>query len=354
MRTCLRKRHSCLRNCTSPATRDRNSCRMSSLVKAHEFFGQMQREDCTFRLLNSNIGADDTVLRGTFSKTTVRSGLTVHYSDVTNLCDLHTEAESAPHLGVKLFFQGGVSASIGDQDIPMPHRAENSDRWIPSATLFHQQERELFRRRAAVGDRVRKLTIKIFPEWLESGDVFADASAQGLKRFTATRLAARSWSPSASLVALATQAIKPSGFEPYLARLYMESRTLGIVAEAFSLLAGTPPPAHSARLSAAENKRLRRAEELLNNSRVAPSVEELATEIGVSVNTLQRLFHTAHRTTVFHYIRKLKLEQARTALENEGVTIAQAAYLAGYTSPANFATAFKRQHGFSPRDARSR
>ncbi len=142
---------------------------MSSLVKAHEFFGQMQREDCTFRLLNSNIGADDTVLRGTFSKTTVRSGLTVHYSDVTNLCDLHTEAESAPHLGVKLFFQGGVSASIGDQDIPMPHRAENSDRWIPSATLFHQQERELFRRRAAVGDRVRKLTIKIFPEWLEFG-----------------------------------------------------------------------------------------------------------------------------------------------------------------------------------------
>ncbi|HEY0120777.1 MAG TPA: AraC family transcriptional regulator, partial [Rhizobium sp.] len=210
---------------------------MSSLVKAHEFFGQMQRENQTFRLLNSNIGTDDTVLRGTFSKTTVRNGLTVHYSDVTNLCDLHTEAESAPHLGIKLFFQGGVSASIGDQDIPMPHRLENSDRWIPSATLFHQQERELFRRRAAIGDRVRKLTIKIFPEWLESGDVFGDASAQGLKLFTSTRLAARSWNPSASLVALATQAIKPPSFEPYLARLYMESRTLGIVAEAFSLLA---------------------------------------------------------------------------------------------------------------------
>lgn len=327
---------------------------MSSLVKAHEFFGQMQKEDQAFRLLNSNIGADDTVLRGTFRKTTVRDGLTVHYSDVTNLCDLHTEAESAPHLGIKLFFQGGVSASIGDQDIPMPRQLENSDRWIPSATLFHQQERELFRRRAAIGDRVRKLTIKIFPEWLESGDIFGDASAQGLKRFTSTRLAARSWSPSASLLALAMQAIRPPSFEPYLARLYMESRTLGIVAEAFSLLAGMPStPASGARLSAAENKHLRRAEELLNNSRVAPSLEELAAEVGVSVNTLQRLFHAAYGTTVFHYIRRLKLEQARTALENEGVTIAQAAYLAGYTSPANFATAFKRQYGFSPKDARS-
>lgn len=337
------------------ATSDGNTYRMSSLVKAHEFFGQMQRENQAFRLLNSNIGANDTVLRGTFSKTTIRNGLTVHYSDVTNLCDLYTEAESAPHLGIKLFFQGGVSASIADQNIPMPHRAENSDRWIPSATLFYQQERELFRRRAAIGDRVRKLTIKIFPEWLESGDVFGDASARGLKLFTSTRLAAHSWSPSASLVALATQAIKPPGFEPYLARLYMESRTLGIIAEAFSLLAGmhsasTP----GARLSAIESKRLRRAEELLKNSDTPPSVEELAAEVGVSINTLQRLFHAAHRTTVFHYIRKLKMEQARKALENEGLTIAQAAYLAGYTSPANFATAFKRIYAFSPKEARLR
>ncbi|WP_244619200.1 helix-turn-helix domain-containing protein [Rhizobium sp. 18055] len=339
----------------APAPRYGNNHWMSSLVKAHEFFGQMQTENQTFRLLNSNIGAGDTVLHGTFSKTTIRNGLTAHYSDVTNLCDLHTEAESAPHLGIKLFFQGGVSASIGNQDIPMPHRLENSDHWIPSATLFYQQEQELFRRRATVGDRLRKLTIKIFPEWLESGDVFGDAGAHSLKLFTSTRLAARSWRPSAQLVALATQAIKPPPLEPYLKRLYMESRALGIIAEAFSLLVDRrPTPALATSLSASENKRLRRAEELLRNCDSPPSLDELAVEAGVSVNTLQRLFHAAHGMTVFHYVRALKLGQARTALENDGVTIAQAAYLAGYTSPANFATAFKRLHGFSPREARSR
>jgi hypothetical protein len=43
----------------------------------------------------------------------------VHCSDVINLCDLSTETEMQPHLGIRLFFHGGVAASIGDRDIPM-------------------------------------------------------------------------------------------------------------------------------------------------------------------------------------------------------------------------------------------
>jgi AraC-like DNA-binding protein len=57
---------------------------------------------------------------------------------------------------------------------------------------------------------------------------------------------------------------------------------------------------------------------------------------------------------VFHYVRKIKLDQARVALETGKLTIAQAAFVAGYSSAANFATAFRRVFGFSPKDARSR
>ncbi|MCO5732812.1 AraC family transcriptional regulator [Rhizobium sp. SSA_523] len=328
---------------------------MTSTIKAHDFFSQMQKENKAFRLVKSNIGADETVLCGTFSRTTIRDGLTIHYSDVTSVCDLDTEAESAPHLGIKLFFQGGVSARIGDQAIPMPCRTEHPARWIPSATLFHQQETELFRHRASIGDRISKLKIKILPEWLESGDVFGDARAQGLKLFTSARLAALTWKPSETLVSLATQVVRPPDCEPYLARLYVESRVISIIAEAFSLLTAKPVvPERSATLSVVECKRLRRAEALLKDSPTPPSVEALAIEVGVSVNTLQRLFHAAHHTTVFHYIRKLKMEQARKALEDGELTIAQAAYMAGYASPANFATAFKRMYALSPRQARLR
>jgi AraC-like DNA-binding protein len=39
---------------------------------------------------------------------------------------------------------------------------------------------------------------------------------------------------------------------------------------------------------------------------------------------------------------------AREALERDGMSVAQAAYIAGYTSAANFATAFRRFFGTTP------
>lgn len=324
---------------------------MNSLVTAHELFDQMEAGNRAFRLVNSNIDSDQTVLRGKFTKTNIRAGLSIHYSDITNLCDFKTETEAPPHLGIKLFFQGGVAASIGDQNIPMPRYLRG--RWIPSATLFHQKEKELFRRHAAPGDRVRKLTVKILPGWLESGDVFADASAIGLRDFMSGKLSSRSWVPSPSLLALADQTISPPVLEPHLHRLYVESRVLGIIGEAFALLVEGKTTADArGNLSAIERRRLLRAEEFLRSTPDFLSVDEIAAKTGVSVNTLQRLFHAAYGTTVFHYVRRQKLEQARVALENEGLTIAQAAYVAGYNSPANFSTAFKRQYGFTPKKAR--
>jgi AraC-like DNA-binding protein len=325
---------------------------MSSLVKANDFFGQMQDANRSFRLLDSNIGAGEHLLKGTFSRTEIRQGLSVHHSDLVNLCDLQTKTEAPPHLGIKLFFQGGVVASIGKLDIPMPLRQAKGG-WVPSATLFHQKEPELFQRQAGAGDRVRKLTIKILPEWLDSGDVFGDASASGLRRFTMQALAARSWTPSRSILALAEQVIRPPVFVPHLMRLYMESRVLGIIAEAFSLLSDETSSRNGrAALTSTERSRLVRAEEMLQSMKDAPSLQVIATKVGVSINTLQRLFQAGHGTTVYNYVRMQKLEQARLALETEGLSVAQAAFIAGYNSAANFSTAFKRRYGFTPKQSR--
>ena len=44
---------------------------------------------------------------------------------------------------------------------------------------------------------------------------------------------------------------------------------------------------------------------------------------------------------------------ARDAMERDGISVAEAAYDAGYSSPANFSTAFKRMFGLSPREAKT-
>lgn len=56
--------------------------------------------------------------------------------------------------------------------------------------------------------------------------------------------------------------------------------------------------------------------------------------------------------TVFAYIRGERLAKACAALERTGVTIAEAAYAAGYADPANFTVAFKRLYGVSPKHRR--
>jgi AraC-like DNA-binding protein len=82
-----------------------------------------------------------------------------------------------------------------------------------------------------------------------------------------------------------------------------------------------------------------------------PTLAELAKSGGVSQSKMRRLFQMAHGCSVLSYVRKVRLEQARAGLENNLMTVAEAAYLAGYGSPENFSTAFRRQHGISPSEA---
>ncbi|WP_246767099.1 helix-turn-helix domain-containing protein, partial [Bordetella pertussis] len=53
-------------------------------------------------------------------------------------------------------------------------------------------------------------------------------------------------------------------------------------------------------------------------------------------------------------LRGARLTRARLGLERDGLSVAQAACLAGYTSAANFATAFRRAFGVTPGQLRAR
>ncbi|RAH98427.1 hypothetical protein DLJ53_27450 [Acuticoccus sediminis] len=83
-------------------------------------------------------------------------------------------------------------------------------------------------------------------------------------------------------------------------------------------------------------------------------LEDVARAVGASVSTLQRLFHAVHGASIYGVVRERRLVEARLALEGGSLSITEAAERAGYRSPANFATAFKRQFGVSPSDVARR
>ncbi|MFC3216921.1 helix-turn-helix transcriptional regulator [Comamonas sp. JC664] len=111
----------------------------------------------------------------------------------------------------------------------------------------------------------------------------------------------------------------------------------------------------AARLLPREHQRLRELHAFLASGQAdALSMDAIARQAGVNASTLQRQFRSVYGTTVFEFLRECRLQRARQALERDGITVGQAALLAGYTSAANFATAYRRRFGLAPKLARVR
>lgn len=93
----------------------------------------------------------------------------------------------------------------------------------------------------------------------------------------------------------------------------------------------------------------------LIDSGLARSVTQtdLAQHLGISLSNLQRRFRGQYGEALGHYIRRYYLGMARDALIRNQATVETAAELAGYTSAPNFATAFRREFGITPRDCRA-
>lgn len=83
------------------------------------------------------------------------------------------------------------------------------------------------------------------------------------------------------------------------------------------------------------------------------TIEELAGHAGLGAKTFSTHFKQEFGTSVIEFLRNRRLEQAREALLHQNVSVTDAAFLAGYRSPANFATAFRRRFGHSPRATRA-
>jgi AraC-like DNA-binding protein len=78
------------------------------------------------------------------------------------------------------------------------------------------------------------------------------------------------------------------------------------------------------------------------------SLTDLADEVGLSVSGLKTKFREIYGKPVFQYLREVRMICARHGIEQEGWTVQQAAFFAGYKHPENFSTAFQKIFGVLP------
>ena len=78
------------------------------------------------------------------------------------------------------------------------------------------------------------------------------------------------------------------------------------------------------------------------------SLTELAKKVGSNTCTLKKGFKEIFGTSIYNYWKVLRLQEAKTILCNEQITVKEVSRRIGYRSPENFTSAFKKQFGVSP------
>ena len=285
----------------------------------------------------------------------LRPGLQLHTDDARDQRDLTAQTEITAGLRIVLLLEGAVDVSYGSRRVALSGTTGDA-----TALMVSVAERDQFTRHVRKGGYARRVNLGLGWDWLSQaagGD--GAVSSAALNDFKHQHLAMQAWKVSQRTMVIAEQIVRPPLFEPLLQNLYVESRVLELVAEALGALhrhpSAHPPPAAPSALRPQEHRRMRELREFLATGQADQmSLDDIAHHVGTNANTLQRQFRASHGTTVFDYLRECRLQRARQVLERDGLTVGQAAMVAGYTSAANFATAYKRRFGLSPKLARVR
>ena len=135
-----------------------------------------------------------------------------------------------------------------------------------------------------------------------------------------------------------------------LKRLYLESKALELISHNLAqfVFPESTLKNHSA-LRPDDIERIHHAGEIISRDlENPPTLLELARLVGLSHTKLNRGFREIFGTTVFGYLRKIRLERARLLLEKQRMSVTEAAFSVGYNSLPSFSTAFSRHFGLKP------
>jgi AraC-like DNA-binding protein len=241
---------------------------------------------------------------------------------------------------------GEVKATYGRRQISF-----GSDRQ-PGADgmLVSVAEPVSFSRCAQKGARTLKVNVTVDGAWLESSGLLEAKGRTPIVRFATNHLAVRHWRPNRRMIEIAKEILAPSPLVPEFERLYLETRAIELIMQDTGALADG---AYGSTSSAIPFGRSRDIEEYLAANLHRPlDLRTIAGALAMSPSSLQRACRATFGLSVFDLLRKLRLDSARRSLAVDRVSVAEAAYLAGYVNPANFATTFKRAFGVPPSQVR--
>ncbi len=294
------------------------------------------------------LSEDDTLIEGEFLHRELRNGLFLHVSNVREEHAFTVTSQIGEGLSCVFFLQGNVDLRVGDRRLSF---SGGNGRGMEGTAIINARA-DSFERRSNTAQTLRHLVISASPEWLGLDGPREVKDRHRLGCLFRDHLNTHHWAITPRMIELVRQVASPSSFVPELRDLFLEGRAVEIVGESLAALIHGERAAIGSDLLTKKNiVRLDRAREFIAaNLMSSLTVESIAREAGLNPSGLQHIFHAAEGMSIFEYVRKKRLERARTMLRSGQCTVGEASLVAGYSSPANFTTAFRRAYGLTPKE----
>ena len=279
------------------------------------------------------------IFEGAISIQALSIGAFVSVSDLIAL-------DSSEHVGVVPRSFNTIYMRDGPTQAAIPSNGLSTPLGPRQAAIVSLGDEELLSTRMSKGLRTRTITINVVPEQL-----LDEQLAERVARATnATK--SQPLPMSMRLMELADEVFS-TRYDGHVEKLLIESFALEFLARGL----------HASLNSDMSRKRVLNARDrakmllvkdlLIAEPGNAHSLKSLAAEVGVSVTALKSKFSIMFGTSVFAYLRDVRLQQAYAKIEQEGWTVAEAATFVGYAHPSNFSAAFKKRFGCAPSELRN-
>ncbi|WP_160154260.1 AraC family transcriptional regulator [Microbulbifer sp. ALW1] len=340
------------RSAPLPGTQTGVTQRANQVVKVDDF---VRRPGVRLQLSETGYARPSVFMQGHFHQQALGDGLHLRYGDSREEFAYTATAGLATGISLVIFLQGEIEIRVGRyRHLFSNPVADTEQQQLLSIRAGSQQT---IQRISRCPQQVRYLSISIAEHWLRSRVAHLGESCEeqrtGLRqedlRFHAQRLTQPQFLLINEIIRLlrASEPCNPLLLEAKVIELLASTST---TSSAPANLQTTAAPRSDT--SSRELQYLRRARNIIQeNLDKSLSVGQIARAAGISVSGLQRLFRKREGVSVMEFIRQRRMQRALQSLQSQSLNVQQAAALAGYRNAANFATAFKREFGFTPREA---
>ena len=292
---------------------------------------------------NSDIEA---LLDGDFTFHGYSGGLSTHVSQAMELQNASNFVELPACISFNILFEGRIDIALANQEYQL---GPASNQAVECSAII-SPEPEVLTRRIKKGTNICKLNLFVERSWLETRCQNANDTKLINKLFN-VGTAFIAWKASKEIVKQARELIQKNKGETLYDNINDELLTIKLllacmaeleqqidIAQIDNQSVSSPRAQHHSYLK-------KKVDALLSKNY---SLQEIATVFNLSVSTLQRRFKKAYGTTVSVYCHQRRLEMAKKSLLLEDISIGEAAYMAGYSHPSNFITAFKKRFLITP------